>query len=51
MADPKTVRGRLVTSGSTVQVTEETAELLGSEFEAEKATKKAASSTTSKKSE
>jgi hypothetical protein len=48
MADaPKTVRGTLVTSGSTVQVTEETAGLLGSEFEQEKSTKKAAASSSS----
>ena len=45
MADPKVVRGTL--DGVTVQVTEETAELLGSAFEQEKTTAKKASSSKS----
>jgi hypothetical protein len=49
MADPKVVRGTL--GGVTVQTSEETAALLGSSFEAEKATasKKATSSDKSSK--
>ena len=45
MADPKVVRGTL--AGVTVQVSEDTADLLGSAFEPEKTTAKKASSSKS----